>query len=159
MAIGASSAVRHDGEYVLTSAGSLDFGEISDEVANIIKRQTGKIRLRIGVQNDTARGNFGEKHIERPERLLALHKCGYTSARDFIEAVCSSYDAIYQGQNGTLILAKHYPEKNHIAIVKLMPSADGDFYDVQTGYPSRKSGRNKKPLLWERTGRIQQQRS
>ena len=25
----------------------------------------------------------------------------------------------------------------------------GDFYDVQTGYPSRKSGKNKKPLLWE----------
>ena len=82
--------------------------------------------------------------------MTALQKCGYENARDFIEDVCTTYDAIYQGQNGSLILAKSYPEKNHIAIVRLVPSEDGDFYDVQTGYPSRKSGRNKKPLLWER---------
>lgn len=54
------------------------------------------------------------------------------------------------GQNGSLILVKSYTDKNHIAIVKLTPSKNNDFYDVQTGYPSRKSGKNKKPLLWER---------
>ena len=142
--------VQHSGEFVLTKNGTIDFGEISPAVAAIIKRQSGKIRLRIGVQIENEKGNYGEKHIERPERMEALNKCGYTNARDFIEDVCSDYDAIYQGQNGSLILEKSYTDKNHIAIVKLMPSANDDFYDVQTGYPSRKSGKNKKPLLWKR---------
>ena len=142
--------VQHKGEFVLTKSGNLDFGEIPPDVAKIIKRQTGKIRLRTGVQIDGANGNYGEKHIERPERKEALQKCGYSTARDFIEDVCQDYDAIYQGQNGSLILVKSYADKNHIAIVKLTPSEDDDFYDVQTGYPSRKSGKNKKPLLWER---------
>lgn len=145
-----SIPVQHSGEFVLAKNGTIDFGEISPPVANIIKRQSGKIHLRIGVQAENEKGNYGEKHIERPERMEALNKCGFENARDFIEDVCSDYDAIYQGQNGSLILVKAYTEKNHIAIVKLMPSADGDFYDVQTGYPSRKSGKNKKPLLWKR---------
>ena len=102
------------------------------------------------MQIDNAIGNYGEKHIERPERMEALKKCGFDNARDFIEDVCRNYNAIYQGEKGSLILVKTNSEKNHIAIVKLLPSATGDFYDVQTGYPSRKSSRNKKPLLWER---------
>ena len=142
--------VQYKGEFVLTKTGSLDFGEISPEIAKIIKRQSGKIRLRIGIQSDGAKVNYGEKHIERPERKEALLKCGYTTARDFIEDTCQNYDAIYQGQNGSLILVKSYTDKNHIIIVKLTPSKNNDFYDVQTGYPSRKSGKNKKPLLWER---------
>ena len=142
--------VQHKGEFVLTKSGNLDFGEIPADIARLIKRQAGKIRLRIGVQINGADGNYGEKHIERPERKEALKKCGYSTARDFIEDTCSDYDAIYQGQNGSLILTKFYAEKNHIAIVKLTPAENGDFYDVQTGYPSRKSGKNKKPLFWER---------
>ena len=142
--------VQHTGEFVLTKKGSLDFGEISADVARLIKRQAGKIRLRIGVQIYGATGNYGEKHIERPERKEVLKKCGYNTARDFIEDTCTDYDEIYQGENGSLILAKLYAEKNHIAIVKLIPSENDNFYDVITGYPSRKSARNKKPLLWKR---------
>ncbi len=142
--------VKHKGEFVLTKSGNLDFGEIPPDVAKIIKRQAGKIRLRIGVQIDGSIGNYGEMHIERPERKEALQKCGYSTARDFIEDTCQNYDAIYQGQNSSLILVKSYTDKNHIAIVKLAPSTNGDFYDVQTGYPARKSGKNKKPLLWKR---------
>ena len=143
------SQARYSGEFALTKSGSIDFGEISPEIAKTIKRQAGKIRLRIGVQVEGEKGNYGERHIERPERIAALKKCGYENARDFIEHIYSSYEEIYQGQNGSLILVKSYLEKNHVAIVKLMPSLDGDFYDVQTGYPSRKSGHIKKPLLWK----------
>lgn len=128
--------VQHIGEFVLTKNGNLDFGEIPSEIAKVIRRQEGKIRLRIGVEIDNETGNYGEKHIERPERMEALKKCGFINA-------------IYQGEKGSLILVKTNAKKNHIAIVKLIPSEIGDFYDVQTGYPSRKSGKNKKPLLWE----------
>jgi len=51
--------VQHDGEYVLTSDGSKDFGEISPELAQKIRRQAGKIRLRVGVQ-EGERDNFGK---------------------------------------------------------------------------------------------------
>ena len=39
--------VKYDGEYVLTSKGSRDFGEISQEFSKEIGRQAGKIRLRV----------------------------------------------------------------------------------------------------------------
>jgi len=42
--------VRHDGEYVLTKDGKKDFGEITPEMSKAIRRQPGKIRLRIGEQ-------------------------------------------------------------------------------------------------------------
>ena len=40
--------VQHDGEYVLTSKGIKDFGEITLEISKIVGRQAGKICLRIG---------------------------------------------------------------------------------------------------------------
>ena len=51
--------VRHDGEYVLTKEGNKDFGEISQEIAQKIRRQAGKIRLRIGKQEENG-NNYGE---------------------------------------------------------------------------------------------------
>ncbi|MCQ2604548.1 MAG: hypothetical protein MJ215_05860 [Spirochaetia bacterium] len=47
-----SSEVRHDGEFVLTKNGSKDFGEISEEFSEVIKRQAGKIRLQLVPDNN-----------------------------------------------------------------------------------------------------------
>ena len=41
-----NTEIQHDGEYVLTKAGSKDFGEIPEEIAKVIKHEKGKIRLR-----------------------------------------------------------------------------------------------------------------
>ena len=140
--------VQYLGEFVLTSSGSLDFGEIPCDIARHIHRQAGKIRLRIGRQVNGEKGNYGEAHIEREERMSALKKSGFDCARDFIECVCKDYTAIYQGESASLILEKEMPDRKCVAIIRLVPSADGDFYDVQTAYPARKSRKNKKPLLW-----------
>ena len=59
------SDVKYDGEYVLTADGSKDFGEISSEIAEVIKRQSGKIRLRIGVQNN----NIGDNRLDKPKKI------------------------------------------------------------------------------------------
>ena len=40
----------------LTKNGNLDFGEIPSEIAKVIRRQEGKIRLRIGVEIDNEIG-------------------------------------------------------------------------------------------------------
>ncbi len=48
--------VQHIGEFVLTKNGNLDFGEIPSEIAKVIRKQEGKIRLRIGVEIDNEIG-------------------------------------------------------------------------------------------------------
>ena len=96
-----NSPVQHDGEFVLTCDGSKDFGGISPEIAREIRRQAGKIRLRIGVQDGTPE-DFGEKHIERKERLKELQSNGYQNARDFVQNVARGYTAIYGGFGGRL---------------------------------------------------------
>jgi hypothetical protein len=141
--------VQHDGEFVLTSHGSKDFGEISPEIAREIRRQAGKIRLRIGKQ-ESGRNNYGEKHIERKERLQELRSNGYDNARDFVQDAASGYTAIYSGERGRLTLYKKMDSKGISLFVELMPSPEGDYYDVKTGMVTRDTYfKNKKPL-WEK---------
>jgi len=143
------SNVQHDGEFVLTGNGSRDFGEISPEIAQKIRRQAGKIRLRVGKQ-EAAKGNYGEKHIERRERIMELRANGYKSARDFVQEVATGYTAIYGGESGRLVLYKKIDKKGISLFVELMPSKEGDFYDVKTGMITRDTYFTNKKPLWER---------
>jgi len=145
-----SNDVRYAGEFVLTREGNLDFGEISEEIAQKIHRQAGKIRLRIGRQ-EPGKDNYGEKHIKRPDRLKELFKNGYINVCDFVQEVASEYTAIYSGENGRLTLYKKTDRKGIAVFIILMVSTEGDFYDVKTGMIVRDSYfRNKKPL-WEKS--------
>jgi len=142
--------VQHDGEFVLTRNGNKDFGEINIEIARQIRRQAGKIRLRIGKQ-EHAKGNYGEKHIERKERMKELRANGYENARDFVQDAAEGYTAIYSGDGGRLTLYKKLDKKGISLFVELMPSLEGDFYDVKTGMVTRDTYLvNKKPL-WEKS--------
>jgi hypothetical protein len=141
--------VQHDGEFVLTRSGNKDFGEISPEIAKEIRRQAGKIRLRVGEESGNS-GDYGEKHIERMERMQELRSNGYENARDFVQDVAQNYTVIYPGERGRLTLYKKVDKKGGSLFVKLMPSLEGDFYDVKTGMISRDTYyKNKKPL-WEK---------
>jgi hypothetical protein len=141
--------VLYDGEYVLTREGIKDFGEIPLEIAREMRRQAGKIRLRKGKQ-DHSKGNYGEKHIERQDRLCQLRENGYENARDFVQDVAQNYTAIYSGELKRLILYKKIDKKGISLFVELMPSPEGDFYDVKTGMITRDTYfKNKKPL-WEK---------
>jgi hypothetical protein len=142
--------VQHDGEFVLTRSGNKDFGEISPEIAKEIRRQAGKIRLRVDEESGNS-GDYGEKHIERMERMQELRSNGYENARDFVQDVAQNYTAIYPGERGRLTLYKKVDKKGGSLFVELMPSLDGDFYDVKTGMISRDTYyKNKKPL-WEKS--------
>ena len=129
--------VQYEGEYVLTSSGSKDFGEITSEIAKVIKRQAGKIRLRIGIEQKGNKGNFGERHIERPARLEQMRSAGFECARDLVEAVCSDFDEIYE--NGRDLLLYKYGKNDTMAYVELTPMPDGKFYDVKTALPTRRT--------------------
>jgi len=128
--------VRHEGEFVLTREGSRDFGEISPETAREIRRQAGKIRLRIGEQEGKP-GDYGEKHIERKERMQELRSNGYENARDFVQDVTGDYTSVYSGESGRLILYKKIDTKGVSIFMELVPSLESDFYDVKTGMITR----------------------
>ena len=141
--------VQYEGEFVLTREGSKDFGEISSEIASIIRRQAGKIRLRIGRQEHDS-GNYGEKHIERPDRLLQLRENGYENARDFVQDVAQHYNAIYPSESSRLVLYKKTDRKGGSLFIELIPSPEGGFYDVKTGMITRDTYYAHKKPLWEK---------
>ena len=144
-----SFEVRYVGEFVLTREGSINFGEISPEIAQKIRRQAGKIRLRTGEQIGRA-GDYGEKHIERKDRMQELRLNGYENARDLVQDVAQKYNAIYTGASSRLILYKKLNKKGSSLFIELTPSKEDDFYDVKTGMVIRDSYfKNKKPL-WEK---------
>ena len=144
--------VQHDGDFVLTVSGSKDFGEISVELAEKSKRQAGKIRLRIGRQQNDV-GDYGEKHIERPERLLQLRRAGFDNARDFVAYTCTHFDELY-ASGKRLILTNR--DGGYTCVIELKPFDDEECYDVITALISRrksiehKAAKEKIRLLWQK---------
>jgi len=139
--------VQHDGEFVLTRDGSKDFGEITPQIAEEIRRQSGKIRLRVGV-HEGKRGDFGEKHIERPERLQQLKDNGYENARDLVQEVAVSFNTIFSGEGSRLILVKQGTVTNTSLFMEMIPVEGEEFYDVKTGFIARKNYFKNKTPLW-----------
>jgi hypothetical protein len=145
--------IEHDGEFVLTSKGSKDFGEISENTAMEASAsgqavQPGKIRLRIGRQTNN-KGDYGELHIERSVRLSQLRANGYDCARDLVEDIAENYDSIYPGKFAPLMLVKHGGKKDTVICVELMIDRTSAFYDVKTGFITRRNYTKNKTPLWE----------
>jgi hypothetical protein len=143
-----NSDVQHDGEFVLTKNGSKDFGEITPEMAKKMKRQAGKIRLRIGVENEKdKKNNYGEKHIDRDLRNKNLKDIGFDNARDFIEFITDDISYIFP--NGIGLIAVREKNKHFSgAWIQLTPSKDGEFYDVKTASPLRSNWYKNKTPIW-----------
>lgn len=141
--------VLHDGIYVLTSSGSKDFGEISPEIAKIIKRESGKIRLEIGFQKNGH--GYGEAHIERSGRIKQLKQNGFENARDYIEFVAKDYDEIYQGKDNNIVIVKIRNAVNVAFLSLRQNEKDKDIYwTVESAFISRKNYLNDKILLWKK---------
>lgn len=144
--------VKHCGDFVLTSNGDIDFGEISPELVKQIRRQAGKIRLRVGQQNNM-QGDFGERHIERPERLSQLKGAGFLNARDFVESICNNFDEIYS--SGTRLMLTGVCS-GYTCIIELKAVENDEFYDVITAMITRrksilnKAAKQKIRLLWQK---------
>lgn len=141
--------VRYDGAFVLTRSGSRDFGEITPEIARAIRRESGKIRLETGFQQD-GRG-YGEAHIERPDRLRQLRNNGFQNARDYIEFVAQGFDAIFQGKGNNIILVRTGRNANVAFLALRQSKADKEIYwTVESAFISRKDYLNGKTSLWRK---------
>ena len=144
------SEVQYLSEFVLTKNGNIDFGEIPENIAKEIKRQAGKIRLRIGkhsASSGESSENYGEAHISRTGRLKQLQNAGFETARDFVDFIGKNYTAIYSGGGRSLKLSFN-GEKDFTMFVQLEPCDEGDFYDVKTAMITRKSYLKKETPLW-----------
>lgn len=145
-----AESTRYSGIYVLTSEGNKDFGVITPEIAKKIHREQGKIRLEIGFQKD-GRG-YGEKHIERPDRLKQLKRNGFNNARDFIEYIANDYDAIYQGEGNNIVLVKVSKNSNIAFLALKQNEIDKDIYwTVESAFISRPDYLKNKTPLWKKS--------
>ena len=141
--------VQHIGEFVLTKDGSIDFGEITESIAHEIKRQAGKIRLRVGKQVNGGKNNFGEVHINRKSRIAQLKSIGYANVRDAAEDIASNYDEIYENGIG-LLLRNTNNATAYICIEPNLSQPEKDFYDIKTITPSNNRYFKNKKRLWKR---------
>lgn len=146
--------IQYLGEFVLTKDGKIDFGEIPLEVARTIRRQAGKIRLRIGKQMNGEKGNFGEAHINRDDRLKQLNAIGYSCAREAAEDIAKHYDEIYENGIG-LLLRNSNNATAYICIEPDFSELKADFYDIKTITPLNDRYFKNKKRLWKRPKPIQ----
>ena len=142
--------VQYEGEYVLTSNGSKDFGEITPEISKIIGRQVGKVRLEVGYHDNSTGKGYGEKHIERDLRSEQLNQNGFDSARDFVETVSSNFDSVYKGSGTSLILSMRNSKNRNIEYIELKPSDDGEYWSVLSALVAHEGYLKNKTLLWSK---------
>ncbi|MBQ3799031.1 MAG: hypothetical protein II837_01935 [Treponema sp.] len=138
--------LQQPGEFVLTAAGLIDFGEISTDIALSIKRQAGKIRLRVGKQVNGEKDNYGERHINRLSRLRQLEQKGYKNAQDAAESICRCFYKIYDNGVGLILRT---PD-NMAAYICIEQNGDeNDFYDIKTISPANDRFFKRKKRLWK----------
>ncbi|BAP87300.1 putative DNA primase [Burkholderiales bacterium GJ-E10] len=132
------------GDFVRSSRGDFDFGELPAGAAAAIGRQPGKIRLR-----QAALSHIDERHGGQ------IRSVGYASTAAFVESVAQRYNVIYPARYGALAISVAIPgEPRRYAVMRLTPNAGGDFYDIATATLSRVDFfKNKTPLL-QRDGPI-----
>ena len=139
------TTIRRPEEFVMTASGLIDFGEISTDIAIGIKRQAGKIRLRVGKQANGEKDNYGERHINRPSRLRQLEQKGYRNARDAAERICRTFCEIYDNGVGLILRT---PD-NMAAYISIERNGDeSDFYDIKTISPANDRFFKRKKRLW-----------
>ncbi|MBL1262065.1 hypothetical protein [Candidatus Methylomicrobium oryzae] len=128
--------------FIADQSGSTDFGEINQDIANVIKRQPGKIRLQVGEHLGKNKG-YGLIHIKEGHPEI-------TNPAEFVKDVVSNFSEIWKTKNSRLILVKRGKDKSGlVSVVQLVPDDEGDFYSVVTAYKSRNP--DGETLLWDAT--------
>lgn len=140
-----SSEVDENGrQFVLSSSGNVEFGEISEESG----LTPAPILLSEGmITNKATNDGYGLVHIEA-RHGDQIRKAGYKSVVDFIEDVAQNYEVIKEGNvrdgNNTYLLQitdKH----NNTLMVEL--SGDGTYWNINTaGIFKTSYGKNRKEV-------------
>lgn len=124
--------------FVPAPDGSIDYGEITPEMAKAMRRQGGKIRLQQGVQNSDGTG-YGLTHIEsnHGDQIRGL---GYKDIPSFVTDAVRNFDEIWKPKITSQIVAIVSDKKGRAIYLQLSPATDegGDFYRVNSAFPVSK---------------------
>lgn len=153
--VGAGQAAVADLErpseaFVAAPDGSIDFGEITPEMAQAMRRQAGKIRLQDGVQNADGTG-WGLSHIEA-NHGDQIRNAGFESVQHFVSHVARNFNEVLQAKNRQLLVAIDGGRQD-VMFVQLEPTHEGDFYRINTAFPASRNYLEKQQkkgmkLLW-----------
>lgn len=99
-----------------------------------MRRQAGKIRLQRGVHNADGTGH-GLAHIEA-NHGKQIKNAGFDSVQDFVAHISSRFNEILQAPQGRQLLVAVTNGRRDVMFVQLEPSADGEFYRVNTAFPA-----------------------
>jgi|GEM_PF-2322240 len=122
-------------QFVPAPDGSLNFGEITPEIAKQAKRQAGKIRLQQGVQNPDGTG-YGRVHIEanHGKEILAA---GFSGVEDFVASVARNFNQVWQATKTRQLLVAVRGSRQDVMFVQLEPMEGGDYYRVNSAFPAQ----------------------
>ena len=139
-----AKAVTEPDAFIKAPDGSLDFGEITPDMAKAAGRQAGKIRLQ---QGDEA---FGLTHIEL-RHGAEIRSAGFADVPAFVADIAQHIDEVWKPAATRQLVALHKVGNNRMMFVELQPGKDeaGDFYTVNTAFTSRKAEKKGWKLLWE----------
>ena len=142
---GRSLAEADEREFILRPNGSEDFGEISQDISDAVKAQSGvtlqpgKIRLRVG--------NEKEGLIHANKHIAEAKRAGYDSIEDLVADVAQHFDRIYMrapnNPSGKTVYSliktgnKQANIMNGVTPVyfELQKKGDGNYYVVVTAIP------------------------
>ena len=148
----ASAAAPSPTDFIPAPDGGLDYGEITPEMSQAMRRQAGNIRLQQGVQNSDGTG-WGLAHIEA-NHGKQIRNAGFSSVGQFIGHVAGSFNEVLQAAKGKqLLVAVTQGRRDVMFVVQLEVAQDGDFYRVNTAFPAsrdyleKQEGKGAK-ILW-----------
>ena len=122
---------RPDGAHVFLKApdGTVDFGEITPAMAESMKRQAGKIRLERGDDS------YGEQHIEL-RHGKDIRGVGFKSVAEFVSEALQNISAIWKPSKTSQLVVVEAIEHGKVVFVELKPSDSGDYYTVNSAFPT-----------------------
>jgi len=141
-------------DFIPASDGGLDYGEITPEMGQAMRRQAGKIRLQQGVQNQDGTG-WGLAHIEA-RHGDQIRKLGYSSVAEFVSESVRDFDQIWQAGKTIQLVVARTGKASRATFLQLEIQKEGDFYRVNSAFPVSESyleGKERKEgwkPLWSR---------
>ena len=131
--------------------GSMDFGVITPEQAEIMGRQPGPIRLQQGAQNADGTG-WGLEHIEA-NHGEQIRNLGFSDAQSFVHEIINNVESVWKPEHSTQLVLAQSTVRSRVVFIELKPGSDanGDFYTVDTAFPTAKRYLDKKSMKgWTR---------
>lgn len=123
--------------------GSLNYWQLDDASATILKVAAGPVRLQ---QGRPLKKGFGLLHVEEnAARMKQIKALGYKGVREFVSHICANWCHIRDGSKGRLLLCAVEPGFEFSIVLQKHQGTKGPFWTVVSAVISR--SRNEEILL------------